>query len=77
VNGSDASISGNGEFEAKVFLSVGLNKIKLVATDIHQNSGELDFTIVREGMVISKNELLNGDGIYYALIIGVSDYQSL
>lgn len=75
VNGNDASISGSGEFRAEVPLRVGSNKILIVAKDVHQNFGEKEFTLVREEVVVSKNELLSEGGRYYALIIGVSDYE--
>lgn len=75
VNGKDASISGNGEFQANVLLSVGSNRIVIEARDIHQNAEVKEFTIVREEMVVAKNELLNEGGKYYALIIGVSEYE--
>jgi len=75
VNGKDASITGSGEFQAEVLLSVGANRISIVATDIHQNSETREYTIVREEMEMAKNELLSEEGKYYALIIGVSEYE--
>lgn len=75
INGLDASISSSGEFSANVFLSVGSNKIRIMATDIHQNSEQRAYTIVREGIDVAKRDLLGEEGKYYALIIGESDYR--
>jgi hypothetical protein len=74
INGNDAMINSTGEFRGMAFLKVGENKILVQATDIHQNTGEREFTIVREELVVAKDALMDVDGKYYALIIGVSDY---
>jgi hypothetical protein len=74
VNGTDASISADGDFRADVFLSVGANNISVRATDVHQNTGVREFTIMRADVDVAKDALMDPGGKYYALIIGVSDY---
>lgn len=75
VNGKDATLSASGEFQVNVPLSVGSNNIVIVARDIHQNSELKEFTIVRKDKEFIRNDLLTDGGKYYALIIGVSEYE--
>lgn len=75
VNGKDATLSATGEFQADVPLSVGSNHILIVASDIHQNSEQRELTIVRKDKEFIRNDLLTDGGKYFALIIGVSEYE--
>lgn len=85
INGVDASIQEDGTFIANVPLKIGSNELVVKATDIKQASSTKAFTIKRKSPevdvikpnidVVKKEEKLDlGFGKYYALIIGVSDY---
>lgn len=84
INGVDASVQEDGTFIANVPLKVGSNDLVVKATDIKQASSTKTFTIKRKSpqvdvikpdVVVKKEEKLDiGFGTYYALIIGVSDY---
>lgn len=84
VNGVEANVSENGNFTANVPLKYGKNDLVVKATDMKQASSTKTFTIKRksaslENTIITKNDPKNkidvGFGKYYALIIGVSDYE--
>jgi len=85
VNGVDATVNEDGTFIANVPLKIGSNELVVKATDIKQASSTKTFTIKRKSPevdvikpnvdVVKKEEKLDlGFGKYYALIIGVSDY---
>lgn len=83
INGVDATVYDDGSFVANVPLKVGSNDLVVKATDIKQASSTKTFTIKRKSPevdvvktdVIKKEEKLDvGFGKYYALLIGVSDY---
>ena len=84
INGVDATVYEDGTFTANVPLKIGSNSLVVKATDVKQSSSTKTFTIKRKSPevdvikpdVIVKNEdkLDIGFGKYYALIIGVSDY---
>jgi len=84
VNGIEASISADGLFTADAFLAVGENQITITATDTRQNTGTETFLIERSGGQVAQNipdfNKLSKDnnyglvGDYYALIIGINDY---
>ncbi len=86
INGVDATVYDDGSFIANVPLKVGTNTLVVKATDIKQASSTKTFTIKRKSpevdivrpdtdIVIKKEEKLDiGFGTYYALLIGVSDY---
>lgn len=80
INGVDARLSANGDFQAQVPLAVGENELRVRAEDTKNNSAETVFTITREPgtpVVVAKSG--GGDpgmnGKFYALIIAVQDYQ--
>ena len=82
VNGVEAEVSENGEFEAVIRLAYGANNITVIAADPLGNNGMRQFEIDREANQMSSattsldqgfNEL-SGFGDYYALIIAVEDY---
>jgi len=83
INGVDATVYDDGSFVANVPLKVGSNDLVVKATDIKQASSTKTFRIKRKSPevdivktdVIKKEEKLDiGFGKYYALLIGVSDY---
>lgn len=83
VNGVDATVYDDGSFVANVPLKIGSNDLVVKATDIKQASSTKTFRIKRKSPevdivktdVIKKEEKLDiGFGKYYALLIGVSDY---
>ena len=84
VNGKEAALQANGNFSAQVLLVVGENAINIKATDGKGNVGNYNFTVIRESETVvvnptedlDPNDITGGSGKYYALIIGVNDYQS-
>lgn len=83
INGVDATIQEDGTFYANVPLKIGDNDLVVKATDIKQASSTKTFRIKRKSpdvdtntnVVVKKEEKLDvGFGKYYALLIGVSDY---
>lgn len=85
VNGIEANVSENGNFTANVPLKYGKNDLIVKATDLKQASSTKTFTIKRKpantdnnNTIITNNNNQNidiGFGKYYALIIGVSEYE--
>ncbi len=77
INGRDAVISADGKFSGEVLLRVGENNITVRATDLESNYVAQSFVIIREDTDIQANqpEILGGSDKYYALIIGISEYQ--
>ncbi|WP_445750174.1 hypothetical protein [Polaribacter sp.] len=85
VNGKEATVSENGTFVANVPLGYGKNDLIVKATDLKQASSTKSFVIKRNSPEVdnNKNVTINdtketldiGFGKYYALIIGVSDYE--
>ncbi len=83
INGVDATVQEDGTFYANVPLKIGSNELVVKATDIKQASATKRFTIRRKSpdvvvnpdVVVKKEDKLNVSiGKYYALLIGVSDY---
>jgi len=87
VNGIDASLQADGSFVAQVPLRVGDNDLNVKATDLKYNSSLTKFKIKREvksvvivdpninnNNNIKRKEVNTNGGTYYALLIGVSDY---
>lgn len=82
VNGIEARLDAQGNFSATVPLAVGENNFIVSATDIKMNKGDYSFTVTRTPaedietpiLPVSNTEMTQG-GKYYALIIGIEDYQ--
>ncbi|WKD86545.1 hypothetical protein KCTC32516_01921 [Polaribacter huanghezhanensis] len=84
INGVDATVKEDGTFTANVPLKFGTNDLIVKATDLKQASSTKTFTIKRKSpdvvdvkddvIVVNNNNINNGFGEYYALLIGVSDY---
>jgi len=84
VNGKEASVSEDGTFFVSVPLGYGKNDLIVKATDLKQASSTKSFVIKRNSPEIIDADITNVDkkenldigfGKYYALIIGVSEYQ--
>ncbi|MCK5339830.1 MAG: caspase family protein [Desulfobulbaceae bacterium] len=84
VNGRDASLAEDGRFLAEAKLAVGENSIRIQATDINDNTAFYNFVIQREvkqrtslgSLKPTPEEDTIWAGKYFALLIGVEDYQS-
>ena len=74
VNSVKAQSNYGGIFKAEIPVSPGMNQIQVIATDNKGMSGYKTFSIDIKNNSVSGGELLGQTGKYYALIIGVSDY---
>lgn len=86
VNGVDAALQADGTFVVQVPLRVGDNNLNVKATDLKYNSSLTKFIIKREVKPVVivdpdvdnnniKKKVITADGgTFYALLIGVSDY---
>lgn len=77
VNGRDAVLSSNGDFNRDVMLKVGDNKITVQATDLELNFSTYIFHVYRADASVSlfaQPSITGADDKFYALIIGISDY---
>lgn len=79
VNGINAQVSLNGNFNCRVPVNNGSNNITVIAMDKNNVAATKSFTVNvnQQGQVVNnhtktKNNL--GEGKFYAIIIGVSDY---
>ena len=83
INGIEANVSEDGTFTANVPLKYGKNDLIVKATDLKQATSTKKFTIKRKSnsgysndVVDNKDVIDIGFGKYYALIIGVSNYEA-
>jgi Tfp pilus assembly protein PilF len=81
VNGEDAYVDAQGNFTKTVLLAFGINYFRVSATDLKQNTASKEFEIERisdqEELVLAESPRSDSNtetGEYYALIIGVQDY---
>jgi tetratricopeptide (TPR) repeat protein len=74
VNDQETPVSAAGEFKVRINLRVGGNDLFIKATDLKQNSITKSYFIYREDTVIREIAALTEADKYYALIIGISDY---
>ncbi|HEY6951843.1 MAG TPA: caspase family protein [Bacteroidota bacterium] len=83
INGVEASLTPSGDFSAQLRLAVGDNNISVKAIDTRNNIAERSFTMTREAVEqaateeasrTAKDSALNGEGKYYALVIGIDKY---
>ncbi len=74
INNVNAQLSSNGFFSAQIPVKQGNNTIVIVATDNTGKSGTKTFSIDIGNTTAGGNTKLGQAGKYYALIIGVSDY---
>lgn len=86
INGTDAYLKEDGSFTANVPLKIGSNELVVTAKDIKQATSTKTFVIKRKSpdiikdddVVVVDNDDVKGEnfGNYYALFIGVSDYNN-
>ncbi|RYD91231.1 MAG: redoxin domain-containing protein, partial [Sphingobacteriales bacterium] len=84
INGIVAAINPEGIFFANIPLAMGDNRLKVKATDNKLNAAEYDFVISRSSGTATAPQpvpiapvnaaAVNAEGKYYALIIGIQDY---
>ena len=74
INNVNAQLSSNGFFSAQIPVKQGNNTVVIVATDNTGKSGTKTFNIDIGNTTAGGNTKLGQTGKYYALIIGVSDY---
>ncbi|MCB9002208.1 MAG: caspase family protein [Bacteroidales bacterium] len=82
VNGFEASLTPDGEFNAKIPLEPGKNEIIIRAVDLQKNSVEKKFFVQRKSNAKGETEeldlIFNEEKTkpeYYAIIMGADDYQ--
>jgi hypothetical protein len=85
VNNEEAAVSADGSFRRNIRLAYGRNKVQILATDLKDNTAEMNFVILRAsgddsdagrgvGAAEQPQESLASTGINYALIIGIQTY---
>jgi hypothetical protein len=88
LNGMNASIKENGDFESDIYLAEGNNNIYVRAVDKYNNAVEETYSIVYQPLAKQNQRQTNiknndpsmldeksaKEGKYYALLIGVSEY---
>jgi len=85
VNNEEAAVSADGTFRRNIRLAYGRNNVQILATDLKDNTAEMNFVILRSsgddsdagrgvGAVEEPQETLPSTGINYALIIGIQTY---
>ncbi|MBB6005653.1 caspase family protein [Arcicella rosea] len=73
INNEEVQLESDGSFSKTVLLAVGENTFIVKATDTRSNTSEINIKVNRQ-VNIDNTQRLNNIGKYYALIIGVSDY---
>lgn len=86
VNGTNASVSADGIFQANVLLAFGDNTVTIKATDTKQNTSEFTFYVNRKSNQVVNNVVVNVNNSNnvnvninerrIALVIGNGDYIS-
>ena len=85
VNNEEAEVSADGTFRRNLRLAYGRNNIQILATDLKDNTAEMNFVIQRAsaadsdagrgvGSADEPGETVASTGINYALIIGIQTY---
>ena len=84
INGENVSFDENGNFSKNLFLHIGRNTIKIVASDVYLNSSEISFDVDKK-IETQKNVLAgvqdttpkgeNGTPQRYAIVIGIGNYK--
>jgi hypothetical protein len=85
VNNEEAEVSADGSFRRNLRLAYGRNNIQILATDLKDNTAEMNFVIQRAsagdsdagrgvGSADEPGETVTSTGINYALIIGIQTY---
>ncbi|MGD0755930.1 MAG: caspase family protein [Bacteroidales bacterium] len=81
INGIEANVNGNGEFQQDLKLAVGENTITVKATDIKNNTGSLTFNVNRQSEAENNAVVINDNPVIarekrLALVIGNSNYSA-
>ncbi|HAW50977.1 MAG TPA: hypothetical protein DCX54_01425, partial [Flavobacteriales bacterium] len=82
VNRDTVKVDEEGFFEYRIFLNSGPNNLLLSAVDMNKNTNNQSYKIILEGIAsrdyatrsVAPVALNAGNGKYYAIIIGVSNY---
>jgi tetratricopeptide (TPR) repeat protein len=76
VNGNNAQVRPNGEFDLQLPLGQGKNQITVIAFDLKGNRAEQSFVVERpiKETVAAPKETTSTNGKNYALLIGTDDY---
>lgn len=83
INGESISIDDHGKFSKSLFLSIGNNPIKIVATDIYFNKVTESFTVSKKledlrnvsEDLFGKHKRGSGFSQHYGVIIGIGEYK--
>ncbi|HVW96771.1 MAG TPA: caspase family protein [Mucilaginibacter sp.] len=78
VNGIQATVDKNGSFTVDVPMAIGENPLLVVATDNNMNKSQNRFSVTRNNVSASTVAAVTqnaSQGKFYALLIGVQDYQ--
>lgn len=78
VNGIQAAVDKNGSFTVDVPMAIGDNPLLVIATDNNMNKSQQRFSVTRNGVsagTIAAVTQTAAQGRFYALLIGVQDYQ--
>jgi len=78
VNDIQATVAANGNFTADVPMSLGENPLMVVAMNMNMKKGAYTFHVVRNNVSATAQANLSqtvSQGKFYALLIGVQDYQ--
>jgi hypothetical protein len=79
INGTDANVNANGDFQQNVKLAVGDNTITVKATDTKNNTGNFSFYVNRQSEVVNNDVVISENPVItnekrLALVIGNSNY---
>ena len=85
VNNEEAEVAGDGSFRHSIRLAYGKNSIQIQATDLKDNTAEMNFVILRAsaddtdagrgvGQAEEPEQTVTSTGINYALFIGIASY---
>lgn len=78
VNGQESVLDSDGRFDASALLSVGMNRIQILAMDPHQNTSETTIRIARTAKKVDqKTTAIRSPLKFYALVIGNNNYYQL
>jgi hypothetical protein len=85
VNNEEAEVAGDGSFRHSIRLAYGRNRIQIQATDLKDNTAEINFAILRAsagdtdagrgvGEAEEAEPKVTSTGVNYALLIGIQSY---
>jgi len=79
INGTEANLNANGDFQQNVKLAVGDNSITVKATDTRNNTVNYSFDVTRSPEAVNNDAMINENPVNpnekrLALIIGNSNY---